>query len=309
MAVFGSIWEDIKYSFRMGNMVTRLAIVNFGVFVAVNLVKLTLWIANGGYGIPDYFDDGLYFFCMPAQWQTALFHPWGFFTSMFLHEDFWHVVNNLIFLYLFGTIAGDLIGNRRVFPIYLMGGLVGNVLFLLSDFWMHYPIPYALGASGAVMALAGAVLILAPDYRVMLILLGQIKLKYIVLVMVLLDMVGIAHNSNSGGHIAHLGGFAMGVFFVYQLRDGKDLAVPFNNLFDRIMGWFSASKRKPSPPPRRPQPAMKTTFGNAKGNRASDTNDLSFQEKLDAILDKIKQQGYENLTTEEKDFLYEASKK
>ena len=309
MAVFGSIWDDIKYSFRMGNMVTRLAIINFGVFVAVNLVKLTLWIATGGYGIPEYFDDGLYLFCMPAQWQTALFHPWGFFTSMFLHEDFWHVVNNLIFLYLFGTIAGDLIGNRRVFPIYLLGGLVGNVLFLLSDFWMHYPVPFALGASGAVMALAGAVLILAPDYRVMLILLGQVKLKYIVLVMVLLDMVGIAHNSNSGGHIAHLGGFAMGVFFVYQLRDGKDLAVPFNNLFDRILGWFSSGKRKPAPPKRRPQPAMKTTFGNAKGNRSSDTNDLSFQEKLDAILDKIKQQGYENLTAEEKDFLYEASKK
>ena len=77
MAVFGSIWDDIKYSFRMGNMVTRLAILNFGVFVAVNLVKLTLWIANSGHGIPDYFDDGLYFFCMPGQWQTALFHPWG----------------------------------------------------------------------------------------------------------------------------------------------------------------------------------------------------------------------------------------
>lgn len=309
MAVFGSIWDDIRYSFRMGNMVTRLAIINFGVFVAVNLVKLTLWMTNGGGGIPDYFDDGLYFLCMPAQWQTALIHPWGFFTSMFLHEDFWHVVNNLIFLYLFGTIAGDLIGNRRVFPIYLMGGLVGNILFLASDFWMHYPVPFALGASGAVMALAGAVLILAPDYRVMLLLLGQVKLKYIVLVMVLLDMVGIAHSSNTGGHIAHLGGFAMGVLFVYQLRDGKDLAVPFNNLFDKITGWFSSSKQKPAAPKRRPQPAMKATFGNAKGNRSSDTNDLSFQEKLDAILDKIKQHGYENLTAEEKDFLYEASKK
>ena len=294
MAVFGSIWDDIRYSFRMGNMVTRLAIINFGIFVAVNLVKLTLWMANSGHGIPEYFDDGLYFFCMPGQWQTALFHPWGFFTSMFLHEDFWHVVNNVIFLYLFGTIAGDLIGNRRVFPIYLLGGLVGNVLFLISDFWMHYPVPFALGASGAVMALAGAVLILAPDYRVMLLLLGQVKLKYIVLVMLLLDMVG---------------GFAMGVFFVYRLRDGKDIAVPINRLLDQIMGLFSRAKRSPAAPKRRPQPAMKATFGGAKGNSASDTNDLSFQEKLDAILDKIKQQGYENLTAEEKDFLYEASKK
>lgn len=309
MAVFGSIWDDIKYSFRMGNMVTRLIIVNFGIFVAVNLVKLSLWIANSGHGIPDYFDDGLYFFCMPGQWQTALFHPWGFISSMFLHENFWHVVNNIIFLYLFGTIASDLIGNRRVLPIYLLGGLVGNILFLVSDFWMSYPVPFALGASGAVMALAGAVLILAPDYRVMLILLGQVKLKYIVLVMILLDMVGLAQNSNSGGHIAHLGGFAMGIFFVFQLRDGKDLAVPVNRLLDRIIGLFSASKRPGPTLKRRPQPVMKTTFSRAKGSSASDTNDLSFQEKLDAILDKIKQQGYENLSAEEKDFLFEASKK
>jgi membrane associated rhomboid family serine protease len=313
MAVFGSIWDDIKYSFRMGNMVTRLAILNFGIFVAVNLVKLTLWLSNGGHGIPEYFDQGLHFFCMPAQWLTALTHPWGFFSSMFLHEDFWHVVNNLIFLYLFGNIVGDLIGDRRVLPIYLLGGLVGNLLFLLSDFVIHYPVPYALGASGAVMALAGAALILAPDYRVMLLLLGEVKLKYIVLVMVLLDMVGIAHNSNTGGHIAHMGGFAMGIFFVYQLRDGKDLSLTVNHWLDRVKSWFSAGK-KPSAGTqrRRAQPAMKATIGGARsgaGSGASDTNDMSFQEKLDAILDKIKQQGYENLTQEEKDFLFQASKK
>jgi membrane associated rhomboid family serine protease len=292
-------------------MVTRLVVLNFGIFVLVNLVKLALWLANGGDGIPAYFDDGLHFFCMPAQWWTALTHPWGLFTSMFLHEDFWHVVTNIIFLLLFGNITGDLIGDRRVLPIYLLGGLTGNLLFLLSDFWMHYPVPYALGASGAVMALAGAALILAPDYRVMLFLLGEVKVKYIVLVMLLLDMVGIAHNSNTGGHIAHLGGFMTGCLFVYRLRDGKDLSEPVNRLLDRILGWFSPTRPKPQKQKtkRKTQPAFRATFGGAKGSSASDTNDMSFQERLDAILDKIKEKGYENLNQEEKDFLYEASKK
>jgi membrane associated rhomboid family serine protease len=310
MAVFRSIWDDIRYSFRTGNMVTRLVVVNFGIFVLVNLVKFTLWMANAGHGIPEYFDTGLYFFCMPGQWWTALTHPWGFITSMFLHEDFWHVVNNIIFLLLFGNITGDLIGDRRVLPIYLLGGLTGNLLFMISDFWMHYPVPFALGASGAVMALAGAALILAPDYRVMLFLLGEVKVKYIVLVMLLLDMVGIAHNSNTGGHIAHLGGFLMGGFFVYRLRDGKDLSEPINRLLDRILSLFSFSKTHvPQKAKRKTQPAFRATFGGAKGSSASDASDMSFQERLDAILDKIKEKGYENLSQEEKDFLYEASKK
>ncbi len=309
MAFFKSILDDIRYSFRMGNMVTRLVVLNFCVFVLVNLVKLVLWIANAGDGIPDYFDTGLHFFCMPAQWWTALTHPWGFVTSMFLHEDFWHVVANIIFLLLFGRITGDLIGDRRVLPIYLLGGITGNFLFLLSDFWMHYPVPYALGASGAVMALAGAALILAPDYRVMLFLLGEVKVKYIVLVMLLLDLVSIAHDSNTGGHIAHLGGFLMGCLFVFQLRDGRDFSEPVNRLLDRIVGWFSPSRPRPKKAKRKTQPAFKATFGGAKGSSASDTNDLSFQERLDAILDKIKEKGYENLNQEEKDFLYDASKK
>jgi hypothetical protein len=131
-----------------------------------------------------------------------------------------------------------------------------------------------------------------------------------VLVMLLLDMVGIAHNSNTGGHIAHLGGFLMGCLFVYRLRDGKDLSEPVNRLLDKILNLFSFSRpRTPKKKKRKTQPAFRATFGGAKGSSASDSNDMPFQERLDAILDKIKEKGYENLTQEEKDFLYEASKK
>ena len=259
------------------------------------------------------FEAALNWLCMPAQWFTALTRPWGFFTSMFLHEGFGHVINNMIFLYLYGNIVGDLIGDRRVLPIYLLGGLTGNFLFLLSDFWKHYPVPYALGASGAVMALAGAVLILAPDHRIMLFLLGEVKAKYIVLIMVLLDLVGIADDVNTGGHIAHIGGFVMGGFFIYSLRDGRDFAIPVNRALDWIMGLFDASRRPQQirRPEARKQPAggFRATFGAAKGHGVSDTTDLSFQEKLDAILDKIKADGYESLTQEEKEFLFKASKK
>lgn len=311
MAVLRSIWEDIKHSFRAGNMVTRLVIINFGVFALVNIIYFLLWLGLQGdrARAGELFEQGLYLFCMPGNWVKLLWHPWGLVTSMFLHEGFGHFLGNLITLYLFGVIVGDLIGDRRVLPIYLLGGLVGNVLYFISAQFMPYVGTYALGASGAIMALAGAALVLAPDYRVMLILLGEVKVKYIVLILVLLDLVGIANQSNTGGHAAHIGGFAMGCLFVYRLRDGKDMSEPINGLLDRILGWFSPSVKRGPAVKRKKQPAFKATFSGAKGSSASDTSDLSFQERLDAILDKIKEHGYENLTQEEKDFLFDASKR
>ena len=95
-----------------------------------------------------------------------------------------------------------------------------------------------------------------------------------------------------------------------HLRDGRDLSGPINRLLDRVMGLFSPGKsaqnKKQS---RKKQPAFKVSFGGGKGSGASDTEDLGFQERLDAILDKIKENGYENLSQEEKDFLYNASKR
>ena len=163
----------------------------------------------------------------------------------------------------------------------------------------------AMSASAAAMSLGGAAFILAPDYRVPLLFLGSVKVKYVVMVLVLLDLVGIAGTYPAGGHAAHIGGFVAGCFFVFQLRDGRDWAVPFYNFFSKLGGLFSA---KPKPKFQRPKnaPTMRATFGGAKGSSKSDD---SFQEKLDAILDKIKAQGYESLSLEEKDFLYEASQK
>jgi len=227
---------------------------------------------------------------------------------MFLHNDFWHLVNNMITFYLFGRIVSDLIGDRRILPIYLLGGLAGALVYVVTAQFFLGVGSYALGASAAVMSMGGVAIMLAPDYRVQLLFLGSVKVKYIVLVLVLLDIVAVAGSYPAGGHAAHLAGFGMGIFFVFQLRDGRDLAVPINNFFVRLRGLFSFRK---SPKFSRPKnaPPMSATFRGAKGSGKSDAQDLSFQEKLDSILDKIKAQGYESLNQEEKDFLYEASQK
>jgi membrane associated rhomboid family serine protease len=314
MSLFRSIWEDLKYSLRAGKMVTKLAVVNFAVFVTIHLTYLLLWVFTGFMNsefASDLHSKGLLWLYLPSDPKQLLWQPWSLFAHMFMHADFWHLFSNLVGLSIFGMIVGDLLGDRRVLPIYLMGGLAGAFVYIFSAQFNPTIAGHALGASAAVMALGGSALILAPDYRVPLLLLGGVKVKYIVLVLVLLDIVSVSHKYNSGGPAAHLAGFAMGCIIVFRLRDGKDWAASVNRMLDAIFGWFRSGRKMKVVAKRKPQPAFKATFGGAaKGNAASDNaSGLSTQEKLDAILDKIKAQGFDSLSQEEKDFLYDESKR
>ncbi len=314
--MFDSIWEDIKREFSYGNMVTRLVIINAAIFVFVNIIRLVLYLGNAG-EIPELYNDFLHFFCMSSEWFHVLTHPWGIFTSMFLHEGVWHVLWNMLFLYWFGRIVGDFIGNQRILPLYLLGGLVGGLFYFLSAQFLDMG-QYALGASGAVMAIVVAAGTIAPDYIMRLLFIGDVKLKYIVAVLVFLDLIGIASAHNTGGSFAHLGGAAFGALFVSQLRKGNDLALPVNNFIDAIKNFFKgespkkAERRKPRMAYKNPEARQRRFARSTKANNVSDTmtkDELSHQERVDSILDKIKQSGYESLSTEEKEFLFNASKK
>jgi membrane associated rhomboid family serine protease len=313
MSLFSSIWQDITDAFRMGNMVRRIILVNVIIFVAVKIVQIGCNIAAGGTG-EGYLIlwDLLHHLCMQGNLSALLWHPWTPLTSIFLHEGFFHLLGNMIWLWIFGTIVGDLIGDRRILPIYLMGGLAGNLIYLISALLLPNAIaPHALGASAAVMAFGGVALILNPDYRVPLLFLGEVKIKYIVLFMILMDLVSASGLENTGGHAAHIGGLVFGMMFVYAMHDRRDWSEPINRWLDTIIGWFDRSRRSTAP---RPRPRMEVTYRNPKvdsepkGQRSSDSTP-SHEARLNAILEKIKREGLDKLSQEEKDFLYEASKK
>lgn len=315
-----SIWNDVKREFNQGNMVTRIIIINIVIFIAINIFKLILFFGNGGQ-LPELYDQVVHAFCMSSDWQFFLTHPWGLITSMFLHEGFWHILWNMLFLYWFGRIVGDFIGNQRILPIYLLGGIAGGILYFISANAFPGMLigKYALGASAGVMAIVVAAGAISPDYIMRLLFIGDVKLKYIVAVLVFLDLIVIPNGGNTGGHIAHLGGAFFGWFFVFQLRNGNDLSLFVNNIIDTISNFFSAllsgqrQRRKPKVVYRNPnkKAASKTSRSRSreKGHAVSDQNKAAHQERLDAILDKIKQSGYESLSAEEKEFLFNASKK
>ena len=320
-----SIWEDVKREFSSGNMVTRLIIINIAVFVVINIVKLGFSITHAGEASStNGFDDFLHLFCMSSDGIYTLTHPWVPFTSMFLHEGFWHILWNMLFLFWFGKIVGGFIGDHHILPIYLLSGLAGGLAFYLSDTLIYGQTNFALGASGAVNGIILASAIIAPDYIMRLLFIGDVKLKYIVAVLIFLDLIAIADNVNTGGHFAHLGGALFGWFYIFQLRTGGiDMSGPVNNIigafqafFQNIINIFTGKKNKlrveykdTESTTKATRPRRKMGGFRSKGNSKSDTQDLSHQEKLDSILDKIKQNGYESLSAEEKEFLFNASKK
>lgn len=313
--MFKSIWDDIKLAFHQGNMVIRLIFINVAVFVIMAIMPIFVRMFVGGSReATDKIDEIIHWFCMSDDWYTILIHPWSIFTHMFLHTDFFHILMNMLFLYWFGRITGDLLGDRHILPLYLLGGLVGALAYFLSAILLpeYYGISgFALGASAAVMAIVAAAGISAPDYVMNLLLFGPVRLKFIVITLIVIDLVGIGGLSNTGGHFAHLGGLLMGFVYVNQLRTkGTDLSVPVNGTIEQISTFFTnifSSKKKPTVAYKRPNAAR---HASRKGSARTDNAKVmgSHQEQLDTILDKIKDKGYESLSQEEKEFLFNASK-
>ena len=297
-----SIRDDIKKTFQYGNMVSKILIINIAVFVVVLLLNIFLKTAG------TWYSTIINNLAISSEPMTFLFKPWTFISHMFLHEGFWHLIWNMLIFYWFGRITGDLIGDNKILPIYIYGGLVGALAFILSFklLGLGGGIGIALGASAAVMAIVMVAAMVAPDYNMRLLLLGDVKIKYIALALILMDLVGTAGDVNTGGSVAHLGGMLYGAYFVYALRKGHDLSIGFNAWFDKLQSLFNRTPQ-PKKSPLKVKYKSKD-FGRQKGSRAIDDG-VPFQEQLDRILEKIKEDGYEKLSDEEKEFLFQASKK
>ncbi len=301
--MFKSIIDDVKHNFTIGNMVTKLIIINIIIYIVAALL-----IAFSRATIPfDVFIDNQ--LALSAQPIKVLMKPWTLISHMFLHTGLGHVLWNMVALNLFGRITGDLMGDRRILPLYFFGGLVAAAIFIVSSQLNGFPNFTAQGASGAIMAIAMTAGLIAPDYNVRLLLLGDVKLKYILFVFLFFDIIGTQAfdaGGNSGGHFAHLGGALAGVLFIYFYRKGSDILLPF----ERMINYLSGIKNPQ--PKQQPKSKLRVEYRSeniGKPKTSISSNSPSFQDKLDLILDKINVQGYEKLTQEEKDFLKEASNK
>jgi membrane associated rhomboid family serine protease len=299
----GTIITDLKEKFRNGDIVIRLIYINVAIFIitffAGVVCKLMGWGELGSFS----------FLAFPASLERFILQPWSIITYMFMHGGVWHILFNMLCLYWFGEIFLNSFSTKHLRGLYVLGGIAGAIVFMLSYNIFPYFQPAVsssviVGASASILAIIIAIAYRQPDYRVQLFLIGNVSLKYLALFTVVLDLVFMA-SSNAGGHIAHLGGALCGWIFAASLSKGVDLTLWINKAIDAISSLFCYNTwhRKPK---------MKVHYYN---NVKRETDEQYNQrrkkqdEEIDCILDKLKKSGYGSLSEEEKKRLFDASKK
>lgn len=292
-----SIWNEIKQSFREGNVLTKLIYVNVGVFVVVKLLQLLLLLMGAGAASIQLMISWL---SVPSEPVLLLLRPWSLLTYMFLHYDFLHILFNVLYLYWFGRLFVHLVDAGKLLTVYIWGGLAGAGVYLLAfnllpAFYPGSGGSVLLGASASVMAILFAVARIRPNFSVYLFLIGPVKLKYIALGAFIIDLVSIPGMANAGGHLAHIGGALAGLYYGWKLSEGKIKG----NFFDTAASRFGGLFRKRS--------RMKVTHSRPMSDMEYNAQKVRRQKELDRILEKIKQSGYDSLSKEEKKTLFNAS--
>jgi membrane associated rhomboid family serine protease len=296
------MFDEFKSAFqRHNNVHAQLIIINVVVF----LVLATINVFSSLSGYPEFFMTIFKQLALPTEFSAFLNKPWTIITHAFVHDfsDILHILFNMLAFYWFGRLIIEYLGSDKLIAIYVLGFLAGAIVLLFT----HNTIPFyiarnsgiAFGASAAVNAAIVAAATLLPNYTFYLMFIGPVKIKYIALFYVVASFVGSV-GSNAGGDVAHLGGALMGFVYIKQLQAGINWGLWITVTID----WFKDLFKN--------KPKVKVTYrGEEKTSSKKPFTPASkaSQAEIDIILDKISDRGYESLTKEEKEKLFNASKK
>jgi membrane associated rhomboid family serine protease len=290
---------------RYNNAHVQLIIINVVAFLGIILLHglFTITKFNVGWEIVKKI------IVLPPTFSEFITRPWTLITYAFAHDwtEIWHIFWNMITLYVFGKLFVEYLGDAKLIAVYVLGALAGGIFYLL----MYNIIPFYIeqapfiiglvGASAAVYAIMMAIVTQIPDYTLFVLFLGPVKIKYIALFFLVVSFIGIT-GGNMGGNLAHLGGLLIGFIYTKQLQAGVNWGSWVTATLQWINGLF------------KPSPKVKVTYRKSEPTRRSSAQgkqafNKATQEEIDAILDKISDKGYESLTKEEKEKLFNASKK
>lgn len=288
--------NELKYRIKYSDPVMKLILVNSVLFVFIIFFNVVLWMLKGDVSNSMLLKSTL---ALPANFIQFLSRPWTVITYQFTHFKLFHIIFNLIVLHLAGTVFLDFFKKKELWRVYILGGVTAGLLFVLgANFLPGFKGQsniFLMGASASVLAVLFAATTYAPNVRITLFGVFEIKLLWFSLFFLLLALVSVVE-SNSGGHIAHIGGVLFGWLYAWYKKNSHQL-----NLFDKSL----------ETKPRRGHLKVEINENKYKKNSVKNTSDISnrppTQEEVDAILDKISKTGYDRLSKEEKDILFKAS--
>lgn len=279
------------------NQILKLNIV---AFVCFAIFRFIMYLANEKQ-VSEQIVNYLY---VPGNITILLFRPWTLISYQFMHVGFFHILFNMLLFFYMSAIVCSFISSRTLWKIYIWGGICGAIFFILS--FNLFPVfrnidemGFLVGASASVMAVTVATATLLPNYEVFLFGVFRIKLKWLALAMILLDITGIP-SSNPGGGLSHLGGAFFGLVYMLNYKGF------FNSSLRNLNKYFLKKIKTPEKKNIRKKEFVnepnyrKTSFASSKKTKPNQT-------EIDAILDKISQSGYDSLSGSEKEILFRAS--
>ncbi|HRK52449.1 MAG TPA: rhomboid family intramembrane serine protease [Cyclobacteriaceae bacterium] len=300
------MFDEFKSVFQKPNNAhVQLIVINVAIFLVMGAIYVFSTVGGA---------DWVYAFIskqftIPPKFGDFLLRPWTIITYAFAHSlpDIFHILFNMLVFYWFGRLFIEYLGNDKLIALYVLGAITGGVVYLM----VYNLVPYFMersdflgmvGASAAVFAIVTGAAVLQPNYTFFLLFLGPIRIKYIAAFYIIMSFLGSV-GTNAGGNIAHLGGALIGFIYIKQLQVGVDWGGWVTSTLDWIKSLFE------------PRPKVKVTYRKNEPKQKTRTSSKSMpgtkasQEEIDAILDKISERGYESLSADEKEKLFNASKK
>ena len=296
--------NNLKYRFKTASLLGRLIYINIAVFIVLRLIGITGFLFD--------FDARpiINYIQVPSDVDLMLKQPWTLVTYMFAHYDVLHILFNMLCLWWFGKLFLEFFNQRQMTGLYLIGGLGGALIYLLAYNLLPaftYQRGMLLGASASIMAIMLAVAVKAPNYKVGLLFIGEVSLKWIAIILIFLDFLSI-DTQNAGGHISHIGGALTGCAYALAFRKGIDITNWLNKIIDSIVVLFERLFKKPRTKINQKKYHFKHSDTGTKTKRQDTGISAEDEKDLDEILKKIKQSGYSALSNEEKRRLFQISR-
>ena len=287
-----------------------LLILNVGLFLA-GMLKIGVYPDGSAQLLDSLFLE------YGALWplKSEFFGPWQYITTMFLHGGWLHIGINMFMLWMFGMEIENLWGSKRFLVFYLLSGIGASIIHSLMTISDAVQAP-AVGASGAIFGVMIAFGMIFPDRLVFVGFLLPMRAKFAVLLFIGIDLyAGISNQPGDNiAHFAHLGGALTGFIL---LKTG------LHSIITNKLSGGRSSEQVPQSHSSKP-----SRFPWAEQRQSAKIIDARFrdvpeshprnapasmdfgenQERIDLILDKISQHGYQSLTQEEKELLMRASK-
>jgi membrane associated rhomboid family serine protease len=218
------------------NALVALLAINLVAYVMLGFLKVIYFL--DGTPIELFYKNIFHLFTLPTSGAAWLTHAWSFFTFNWIHDGFWELFTNMIWLSVFGYVLQMNQSNKHLFPIYFYAGLLGGIAYIMMSFgvgsnFISFPL---MGASMSVSAIAIATTLIAPRFKLIANIGSGIPLWILSLIYFALQIATLTKYQFANSIVAMIAVF-MGVVYVLLLKKGVDLGKWMHNL----LHWLNKS--------------------------------------------------------------------